>query len=377
MKNAAMLSLLVLAAGPSWSITLAENGATAYDIVISRDQASPSEKWAAEELAQFLNQITGAAFPVVTDDRVERSHHIFVGDSSLLRKTVPSLDLRSLGREGYVILTTGPHLVLAGGRQRGSMYAVYGLLEDVIGCRWFTPTVSRIPKRPTLALPPLRIRYVPPLEYREPQWYVVFDGTWNARNRMNGTCSSLKPEQGDKIHYKGFVHTFYALVPPSKFFAQHPEYFALVDGQRRAENAQLCLTNPDVLRIATDSVRRWLREAREQGLPDDVIVSVSQNDCWGWCQCPKCTELAEREGSQSGPILHFVNAIADAIRKEFPNAAIDTLAYSYSRKPPKHVRPRPNVIVRLCSIECCFSHPLATCPVNASFMDDLREWSKI
>ena len=72
-----------------------------------------------------------------------------------------------------------------------------------------------------------------------------------------------------------------------------------------------------------------------------------------------------------------MNAIADAVKDEYPDKIIDTLAYQYTRKPPAHVRPRPNVVVRLCSIECCFSHPLESDPFNASFRDDLEGWSKI
>jgi hypothetical protein len=43
------------------------------------------------------------------------------------------------------------------------------------------------------------------------------------------------------------------------------------------------------------------------------------------------------------------------------------------------MRPRPNVIVRLCSIECCFAHPLDKCdsPANRAFCEDLRGWAKI
>ena len=76
-------------------------------------------------------------------------------------------------------------------------------------------------------------------------------------------------------------------------------------------------------------------------------------------------------------MIHFVNAIADDIAKDYPDKVISTLAYQYTRKPPKHVKPRPNVTVRLCSIECCFSHPLATCSYNSSFTDDIKGWSKI
>jgi len=87
--------------------------------------------------------------------------------------------------------------------------------------------------------------------------------------------------------------------------------------------------------------------------------------------------LDEQEGSPSGTIINFVNQIAQAIETEYPDKAIDTFAYQYSRKPPRTIKPRPNVIIRLCSIECCFAHPLATCPENASFLADLKGWSGI
>jgi hypothetical protein len=74
-----------------------------------------------------------------------------------------------------------------------------------------------------------------------------------------------------------------------------------------------------------------------------------------------------------------VNRVAEAVEKEFPGKAVETLAYQWTRHPPKTMRPRPNVIVRLCSIECCFSHPFATCDSreNRAFRDDLAAWSKV
>ncbi len=68
--------------------------------------------------------------------------------------------------------------------------------------------------------------------------------------------------------------------------------------------------------------------------------------------------------------------MAAEVAKQYPQVAIDTLAYQYTRKPPLHVKPLPNVIVRLCSIECDFAHPL-TAESNQKFADDIRGWSKI
>jgi hypothetical protein len=188
---------------------------------------------------------------------------------------------------------------------------------------------------------------------------------------MNSSAARLEAKHGGKIIYKGFVHTFYPLLPPEQYFKDHPEYYSEINGRRTHEYAQLCLTNPEVVRLVAERVKEWLRES-----PDADIVSVSQNDWGGWCECANCKALDEREGSHAGTMINFVNQVAEIVEKDFPRVAIDTLAYQYTRKPPKTIRPRPNVIVRLCSIECCFSHPLATCPENKTFKEDLEGWAK-
>ena len=85
----------------------------------------------------------------------------------------------------------------------------------------------------------------------------------------------------------------------------------------------------------------------------------------------------EKEGSQAGPIIDFVNAVAETVEKEYPDFLVMTLAYSYTRKAPAHIRPRKNVAVRLCSIECDFSKALASGPRNRDFLRDIEEWSVI
>ena len=143
-------------------------------------------------------------------------------------------------------------------------------------------------------------------------------------------------------------------------------------GKRQSGYAQLCLTNPDVLRITIEGVRRWIKE-----MPDKTVFSVSQNDTHNYCECPECTRIAEEEGSQAGPLLRFVNAVADDIARDYPHIATETLAYQYTRKPPKITKPRPNVIICLCSIECCFIHSLGEDNYNRTFADDIRGWKAI
>ena len=77
-----------------------------------------------------------------------------------------------------------------------------------------------------------------------------------------------------------------------------------------------------------------------------------------------------------GPLLRAVNAIAAAVEVEFPHVALDTLAYQYTRAAPRLTAPRPNVIVRLCTIECNFALPL-TDASNQRFQADMTAWAKI
>jgi hypothetical protein len=352
---------------------LADGGKSDYQIVLA-DNASPSTRHGGEELQTFLQQITGVKLPIVSDRAPAGPHEIILGDNAHLRGLGVAVDFKSLGAEGYVIRTVGECLVIAGGPLRGNLYGVYGFLQDHLGCRWFTPSVSHIPKCPRLAVGPINERQVPTLEYREPYVCDCFEPNWCARNRMNTSFAKLEAKHGGKMQIATLAHTFSSLVPPEKYYKQHPEYFSLVGGRRLDGYSQLCCTNPDVIRLCTEGIRALMRAH-----PECSVFSVSQNDCFSNCECPKCQEVARQEGSQMGPVLLLVNRVAEAMEKEFPDKIVQTLAYQWTRHPPLHTRPRPNVVVMLCSIECCFSHPLATCDcqANKDFRADLQAWAKI
>ncbi len=337
-----------------------------------RAKPTPQETHAAKEFAEELRLLTGEKLPVVPEGEVGKRTPIVVGRcEGLLGKLGVNVDFDALGVEGIVLRTKGPALILAGNR-RGVLYAAFTFMEDHCGVQWLTPDCTVRPTGGDIRVGKLDRRYLPPLEYRSTDYPCSRPGDWAVRNKVNGTQTRLTEAQGGKIAYSHFVHTFNAILNPAEHFDEHPEWFSMIDGKRRDGRTQLCLTNPQVLAKAKEAVRRWIAES-----PGATIFSVSQNDWHNYCRCPKCSALAEKEGSQAGPIIHFVNALAKDIAQDHPDKLISTLAYQYSRKPPKHVRPRPNVCVRLCSIECCFSHALQSCPKNASFVQDIRDWNKI
>lgn len=357
-------------AGKPIDYTLFKNGSSDYVILVGKD-ASESEQWAATELQHWLREAGGAELPIITGSDATGKPALVVGFNDYVKKLLPKRSKRPEALdESFTYENIGANVVLYGGAERGTMYAVFSFLERELGCRWYTPTVSSIPRKSEYTFRALRHRESPGIRVRNDFYYEAFEPIWAARNRVNGAMN-LREQPGGVEGYWS-VHTFFPLIPPAEFFETHPEYFSLIDGKRVHERAQLCLTNDAVLDLLTE---RLLQRMRDQ--PGYLIYSVSQNDWYQPCQCDNCQAIATREESESGPMLHFVNQVAERVEKEFPDKFIGTLAYQYTRKPPKHLKPRENVVIRLCSIECCFAHDFYGCEQNASFVADIEGWSAI
>ena len=136
----------------------------------------------------------------------------------------------------------------------------------------------------------------------------------------------------------------------------------------------MCVTNPDVIEVAAEAAIQRLTDA-----PNVANISVSQADTAAYCRCERCEEHNNAEGTPMGSQLTFVNAVAERIEKIHPNVKVGTLAYWYTRKPPKTVRPRHNVQIQLCSIECCTLHAIdnPACEQNQAFCADMNAWGEI
>ena len=333
--------------------------------------------YAARELCRCLKEMTGRA-PLCGEKAPGFSVFLHAGAADL-----PPGGFRwRADREG---------IRLEGGGPQGVVYGAYALLE-AMGCRFLARDCEILPRGP-LRLEEGERQEIPAFAVRELFWREAMDGDFAVKLRLNSARSSITPEQGGKAMFYNFSHTFNRLVPVETYFDAHPEYFSMVDGKRVRERTQLCLTNPDVLALCVEGVKKWAREN-----PDYNIFSVAMNDWYQPCCCPECARVDREEESQAGTMIRFVNRVAEEVEKEFPGAMIHTFAYLYCRKPPRRTRPRHNVIVRLCSIECCFSHPIRRCGCEtggidvqygaarpfrgdrngeSSFLRDLRGWGRI
>lgn len=336
------------------------NGASQYKIVIPAAATGVEEK-AASELQSYLERISGVVLPVVTDSVTFDPFEILVGRTAHLNFFGAAPDTAGLGRDGFVIQTSGPSLLLYGGSGKGTLYAVYGFLEDHLACRMYAPDAIKLPEEKNIVVGKIHDKQVPYFTWRETLHY------FPNKSREYADWHKLHNRKDSRRDWGMWVHTFDDLVPAEKYFKSHPEYFGELNGIRM-QDGQLCLSNSEVLRMTVENLRKMMEQK-----PDARYWSVSQNDNYNFCTCEECQKLDEKYGSHAGSVLNFVNQVA----AEFPDKVISTLAYQYSRQAPVGLEPADNVNIMFCSIECNRSRPLATDPGEAGFRKDIEDWGKL
>ncbi len=284
--------------------------------------------------------------------------------------------------DGFTIRATNGIVTIAGESPRGALYGVYELLERFGGCGWYAPWRTVVPRRAKLVVPDgTSITERPAFELRQPSWYGVrTNQLFAARCRLNGespdgAVPNPDPKYGGcplRFARRLYTsHTFLTLVPPERHFAAHPEWFSEIDGRRISESTQLCLSNPEVVDVAASNAL-----ALAAADPGCRVVGVSQMDWGNFCECATCREIFADEGSRAGPVLRFVNAVAERIERVRPDLLVETIAYGETFKPPKTVRPRRNVIVCCCTA-ADYAEPLATAarPKNVAWKRAYEAWT--
>jgi hypothetical protein len=330
----------------SKQIQLVKDVESPYVIFIPHN-ADADEVRAANFLQYHLYRISGVEFPILQTDSLLPENYISISKSQEITKD-----------DDFQVTFNDNSISIKGGAGKGCIYGVSEILERYLGVRYYSPDYIVIPKSKNISIPSANIVGTSPNTYRNINGDFTKNQDYKDFHRLH-TIDDMFPEGY-------FVHTFHRLMPWAEYFAKHPEYYAYMNGKRIID--QLCLTNEDVYSIVVDRLRE------EMALqPNKMVWSVSQDDNFSYCQCENCSKIIEQEESPSGPIIHFVNRIAD----EFPHKIISTLAYQYSRQAPAITKPRSNVQIMLCTIELNRSKPITTDPTSVSLLKDLEEWGRI
>ena len=326
---------------------LADAGATDYRIVVSRNPEY-GEDLAAKELAYFLFGMTKVDFPFAYDTEPSVETEIIIGNTARKRLEDIPEHLRTDNWEGFTLLREGKRLYIIGNIPRATLYGVYDFLDVELGVRFLTERVNHVPDRPRLEVTMASRTYGPPIE-RRTIWEAL-GGRSVVRNRMNGHSFQVAGDRLGGVQIVGRpTHSFDALVPMDKYFDEHPEYFSLIEGQRRREYkgiiTQLCLTNPEVREVALNTLRSWLEPAKERSPYSKYIVSVTVNDSANFCQCNPCVSVNREEGvKEGGTLMRFVNTIAGTLDEEYGNVSVETMVYFTQL--PKKTKAASNVLVQ-------------------------------
>lgn len=416
-QRTALIILLAVTSGlradPADSaVPLVSDGRPKAVIVLSEDPSRAAAE-GARILADHLQQISGARTKIcneedlgpvrVTAGRIEppsgmeapAETYILVGQSELAKKLGVTGD--GLGPGGIIIRTVGNAVVMLGADGEtpsdpaGSRYAVTTFLEDVLGCRYLWPGESGkvVPKRGTIAIAPVDVRFTPLLKQRNVRWSgyssriqqgldrlgfgkadllaarreaagtEAKSGDWMGWHRMGGTLG-LRTGDG----------TILPAATWDRFLREHPEWFAKqLDGSRYFdpswERPRLCKSNPALIEAI---VREKIKELdRHPGRKSISLMTHDGGGKAGFCMCPACKALDPPQGrptevwtydhkkgrhyrfdyvSLTDRMVYFYNAIAEKVAAKYPNVLFTGQAYSIYRSPPVRHKLHPNIVIR-------------------------------
>ncbi len=389
---------------------VAEGRPTALIVLPAEADRRSVEASAAELLADHLWLMSGARLEVkresevgaasVAEDRLAFeagkvpegiTNFVLVGESQAARSL--GLTSEGLGPGGILVRTRGNVLALLGpttpNDSGGTRHAVIELLEQ-LGVRYLWPgEVGRvIPKRETIAVGPLALRFTPPigqrrirfmgmgerpesglarLQFPRDQWdqaakqAAALDrgASWGTWHRLGGNIGIGGGHAGAGLSGGWAEHG-----------AKHPEWFALqADGSRDQQAAgerwRLCKSNPELIEFVAGSI---IERANKD--PNLRCVSLSPND-GGYsshCLCENCKKLDppnapkipftvfEHAGKPQRHEIEYValtdrmvwywNQIAQRVARVHPDLLFLVEAYSCWSTPPVRERLHPNMVLR-------------------------------
>ncbi|HNX21970.1 MAG TPA: DUF4838 domain-containing protein [Bacteroidales bacterium] len=336
------------------------NRATSEHTIVIPAQPSEIELYAASEMQKFLIYSCGATLPIKTEDQTDYTKAIYIGKTKKAEQVLKNRD--QIVDDGFIKYSDRTDLYIYGIKGKAVLYGVYDFFEIQLGCHLYTPDALDIQQYGFYVLPSINELKNPSFKYREVLYY------YPNHSELYKDWHRLQNREDIQKNWGMFVHTFEKLIPIETYFTEHPEWFSMIHG-KRIKDGQLCLSNPIVL----EELCKNLKLEIDQN-PEALYWSVSNNDNANNCTCDACHRLDSLYGGPTGTLLYFINQVA----ARFPDKQISTLAYQYTRTPPKRlIQPADNVNIMFCSIECGREMPIETNPKEQSFVSDMIGWKRI
>jgi hypothetical protein len=377
-------------------------GGQAKCAIVLAGDASPAEKFAAEELARYIRAISGAQLQTIepTDARPHRI--VFARSESIGKK---------FGPDAYALAVKGLDVVLVADSDRARLFAVYDLLER-LGCRWLAPhfvfyngAAEFIPKNANLVIeldddgviieePDFAIRkldveeglshntenlrqlveWAPKLRYNT----LMVPRDYGGRGRVTWDQwrDAITPEAKKRgliieVGGHGYENFINAKMEDGKLFERHPEWFGQDDKGKRSKSQRrvFCTSNGGAVEFVTNGVLDYLASR-----PEIEVFEMWPPDGAEWCTCDACKALGEPPDRQA----LLVNHVQNVLEKERPGVRLEIIAYSKALLPPSKVKLDPRILVDFCPINQCFEVPIndLSSERNADYVKALLAWRK-
>ncbi|MBD3291619.1 MAG: DUF4838 domain-containing protein, partial [Armatimonadia bacterium] len=339
---------------------LVRDSQPAATVVLPAD-AAPELAEAASELSGYVEKLCGVALPVRPHGETVDGTGIYLGQCAPSLPSDPpraKRDLESARREAFAIRMRDGNVFLRGRTTVATCYAVYAFIEEELGVRWFAPgdLWQHVPEcepghlevdveeRTVVPDIPLRI-------WSGHAWFASWRD-WDRRNRASSGTRPIRDRAGNQLQ---------GAFPVEVYGETHPEYYPLIRGQRfipppgplrREDRFWPCSSNPEVVRVAADFIRRWFDE-------DPVnrrSFSMGMDDVTRICECDACRALdppgAFETSNFSNRNYAFVNAVAREVKKTHSKRYIGVLVYRQLRRPPTNIESMEDNVYGFITQEC-------------------------
>ena len=368
---------------PALAVVLAVLASTlplAGDVTLVHDHANPlavyhpstprpQERTAALELAKYLEKLSGAKFAVLPAPSPLPEAGIFVG-------VFDTAATNGLGPDVFRIRARARRVELVGGNPQGTLYAAFALLEEHLGCRWWSHDEEFVPPaKPTLTLTDLDTVTRPAF---------ALHNVWNREAQSAANYFMFKARTTSAEGFSG-GHTLYPLLTP--YATAHPEIYPLSKtGERKGNKLHFCYLARGIAEALADALEKQIVTTKRD--ESQTIFFAGMGDWYGgMCECADCQKVYEEETwtdpdgrkkpGYSATLLRMVNRTAEILEMKHPGVRIGTFAYMSLEAPPAKTKPRDNVVIRVPRLRHCTVHPARTCEKNASFRRNLERWCQL
>ena len=344
-----------------YQLTIAGNPINTYSIVIPADvpeDTSENRKlaygmntyYAATELRRYILIATGVIIPDVHGDYdTENAIFFHVEDEE-----------GELGVDGYIYEVVDGQLHIYGTR-RGYMYAIFDILEEYLGFRFYSQNNTFLYKNRTVDIPEgVYVKKLPLVSFRVvgQSFSESTKGSYSFPRKMNGSNSTYSSYEGTSTgphfinaHSLGYYFQMYH-GPEAPAGTESPLSYRYNNGDKSHTglNWMPCFTSNSeyeelfeglilVMRMITEEWSHVFRKTTS-------YMSFSMMDTDGlsdpYCRCADCSTLYATEGIM-GAIVYFASRAARDVQEYFPGMKLMTGAYVHDM--PNNVYPDENLVI--------------------------------